>query len=57
MTEWPSWEAIQADCEPCDQWADETQPAERWPEAQATWLKYFTGHRDEIHFVNMNRAK
>lgn len=57
MSEWPNWAAIGATCEPCDRWADETRPEEKWPEAQATWLKYFTNHRDEIYFVDMSRAK
>lgn len=64
VTEFASWEAIGADCgEPCETWTAENQPAEGTPEAekwdaiQATFQKYYTGHRDEIYFLNMNRSK
>ncbi|NNG17813.1 MAG: hypothetical protein HKM89_15165 [Gemmatimonadales bacterium] len=63
MTEYADWNAINADCEPCDAWFEERQPEEgtpereAWDEAQAAFFKYFTGHQDEIYSVNMNRAK
>ncbi len=63
ITEHANWNAINADCGPCDTWFENRQPAEgtpereAWDEAQAMFFKYFTGHHDEIYAVNMNRAK
>lgn len=63
ITEFADWNAINADCEPCNTWFESRQPAEgtpereAWDEAQATFLKYFTGHHDEIYTTNMSRAK
>ncbi len=63
IREYPSFEAINADCEPCDEWFEAHQPAEGTPERE-TWdgwlndfLTAFSGHRDEIYIVNMDRAK
>ena len=63
MTEYADWPAINADCEPCSAWFENRQPAEgtpereTWDEALAMFLKYFTGHHDEIYTINMARAK
>ncbi|UCF20425.1 MAG: hypothetical protein JSU87_03185 [Gemmatimonadota bacterium] len=64
ISEYPSWAAIEADCgEPCAQWMQETQPeegtprAEQWDKIQATFLKYYTGHSDEIYAVPNSRSK
>jgi hypothetical protein len=63
MTEYPSFEAINADCEPCAEWFETRQPAEGTPEREtwdgwlADFLTAYSGHRDEIYVVNMNRAK
>lgn len=63
MSEYGSWDAINADCEPCDEWFEAHQPAEGTPERE-TWdgwlndfLASYSGHHDEIYTVNMNRAK
>jgi hypothetical protein len=61
--EYPDWAAIEADCEPCEAWFEENQPAEdtpereEWDEMAAAFFKAFSGHRDEIYMKNMNRAK
>lgn len=63
LTEYADWPAINADCEPCNAWFENRQPAEgtpereAWDEAQAMFFKYFSGHDDEIYAVNMSRAK
>jgi hypothetical protein len=64
ITEWASWEAIAAPCgEPCDTWTAETEPeegtprAEMWDKIYAMFMKYYSGHRDEIYAVPMSRAK
>ena len=57
ITEFPSWAAITAPCEACDEWAEMTQPAEKWPDALAAFQKYYSGHSDEIYIANMARAK
>lgn len=63
IREYASWAAIDADCEPCDEWFEARQPAEGTPEREtwdrwlADFLAAYSGHRDEIYLVNMNRAK
>jgi hypothetical protein len=63
ITRHPSFEAINADCEPCAEWFETRQPAEGTPEREtwdgwlADFLTAYSGHRDEIYVVNMNRAK
>jgi hypothetical protein len=64
ISEWASWEAIAAPCgEPCETWTAENEPvdgtprAETWDEMFATFLKYYSGHRDEVYAVPMSRAK
>ncbi len=63
VTEYASWSAINAPCEPCMTWFQGRTPAEgtparkAWDEAQATFLKYFTGHHDEIYAVDTRRSK
>ena len=64
ITEYGSWEAIEADCgEPCATWVAENQPeegtprAEKWDKIQATFLKYYSDHRDELYAAPMRRAK
>jgi hypothetical protein len=64
ISEWPSFEAIAAPCgEPCETYMVENEPeegtprAEMWEEINATFLKYYSGHRDELYAVAMSRAK
>jgi hypothetical protein len=64
IAEYASWAAIQADCgEPCAEWVRENQPeegtprAEKWNKIQATFLKHYTGHSDEIYAVPNSRSK
>lgn len=63
MAEYDDWADIEADCPACDAWFDENQPAEGTPEREewdamaAAFFGYFSGHKDEIYVVNMNRSK
>jgi len=64
ISEFADWNAIAADCgTPCEEWneanqAEEGTPrAEKWEKIQATFLKYYTGHDDEIYIVPMSRSK
>lgn len=63
IAEYADWNAINADCEPCNAWFEERQPAEgtpereAWDEAQAAFLKHYHGHQDEIYFALTSRSK
>lgn len=63
MTEYSSWADINAPCEVCNEWFDERQPEEGTPEREewdanlAMFLKYNSGHKDQIFTINMDRAK
>ncbi len=62
IAEYPSWEAIEADCAPCDEWFRANPfPKEGTPERKAhdemlaTFLKYYSTHADQLLQVNMTR--
>ena len=63
IAEYADWNAINADCEPCNAWFEERQPEEgtperkAWDEAQATFFKYYHGHQDEIYLAQSSRSK
>jgi hypothetical protein len=63
ISEYADWNAINADCEACDEWFENRQPAEgtpereAWDEAQAAFLKHYHGHQDEIYFAQTSRSK
>lgn len=68
VSEFDSWEAIEADCgKPCDDYygeggaghAPEEGEAgwEEYDKAQQTFSKYYATHRDEIYSVPMSQAK
>jgi hypothetical protein len=62
ISEYSSWDAIAAPCEPCDTWFAENEPEEGTPEAEmwddifATFIKYYSKHSDEIYVVQMSRT-
>ncbi len=63
MAEYDDWADIEADCPACEAWFEENQPAEGTPEREEwdamaeTFFGFFSGHKDEIYAVNMNRSK
>lgn len=63
IQEFASWSAINTDCDACAEWFQQRQPAEGtperavWDEAQATFLKYYHGHHDEIYASQVRRSK
>lgn len=63
VAEYANWEAITADCAPCDQWFEANMPKEGTPErkvvdeAQALFLKYYATHANQIYNANMALAK
>ncbi len=63
IREYETWDAIEADCEACDEMFDDMEPEEgtpereAWDERLAVFLKYNSGHRDEIYHTRMSRAK
>ncbi len=63
ISEWATWDAIAAPCEPCDAWMAENEPeegtpeAEKWDDIFATFIKYYSKHSDEIYVVPMSRTK
>ncbi len=63
LAEYPSWAAIEADCQACDEWLRSKTPAEgtperaRWNAMQAGFVRAFAGHGDEIYNAQMRRAK
>ena len=60
IAEYPTWEAIQADCEACNEWLQEQMPEEGTPEREAweamadAFTRVYLHHRDEIYMVNMD---
>lgn len=60
IAEYPSWEAIEADCEPCNEWFEEQQPEEGTPEREEwdarfdAFIGYYLDHSDELYAVNMD---
>ncbi len=64
IAEYADWDAIEADCgAPCENWMEANQPeegtpeADEWDKVQATFLKYYTGHKDDIYVVPVSRSK
>ena len=63
ISEYADWASINANCEPCDAWFEQRQPAEgtpereAWDEAFQAFLKYFHGHQDEIYTSLVSRSK
>lgn len=63
IAEYADWNAVNADCAACDAWLEKRRPAEgtpereAWNEAQATFLKYYHGHHDEIYASQVSRSK
>ena len=63
ITEYETWDGINADCEACDEMFEEMRPEEEtpereaWDERLAVFLRYYSGHRDEIYSTRMSRAK
>lgn len=64
ISRYATWEAINAPCgEPCQEWNEANEPEEgsereaMWNEVLATFLKYNTGHNDEIYAVPVTRMK
>ena len=63
ISEYPSWNAIEADCAACDAWNAENEPREgtaeftKWEEIGAVFSKYYGGHSDEIYSIPVSRSK
>lgn len=62
ITEYASWDAINATCEPCNTAFEEMTPAEgtpereAWDENLAAFLKAYSHHQDETYAVNMDTS-
>jgi hypothetical protein len=62
ITEYASWDAINATCEPCNAAFEEMTPAEgtpervEWDENLAAFLKAYSHHQDETYAVNMDTS-
>lgn len=63
VVEYPSWAAVTATCQPCQEWIQTNTPKEGTPErqafnqAQALFLKYYSTHADQIFTVPTRMAK
>lgn len=65
ISRYDDWDAIAADCgAPCEEWNEANPPpeegtprAEKWDRILANFLKYYTGHNDEIYIVPASRTK
>lgn len=55
ISEYPSWAAMDAECEACDEWFEQNRPAEgtperaEWDEMQQAFLRLYLNHKDEIY--------
>ncbi|HEV2130879.1 MAG TPA: hypothetical protein VGR27_07245 [Longimicrobiaceae bacterium] len=63
ISDYPNWAAIDAACQPCEQWFQAQQPREgtperaRWDAMGAALQRAYAGHSDEIYAAPMGRAK
>jgi len=64
MTEYANWAAIEADCgDACRRWEAANQPAPNsprgamWRNVEQAFLRAFSGHADQIYFVQDSRMK
>ena len=63
ISEYPSWAAIDADCEACERWNEANEPREgtdarkKWDEIGEVFGKYYGGHSDEIYVIPASRSK
>ena len=62
ITEYASWDAINAPCEPCNAAFEEMRPEEGTPEREvwdenlAAFLAAYSHHQDETYAVNMDTS-
>ena len=62
ITEYASWDAVNATCEPCNAAFEEITPEEGTPEREtwdanlAAFLKAYSHHQDKMYAVNMDTS-